>query len=210
MKRMFSLVLSAAAASSAHAGIAYDTLGASNSFQVMSWLIGEPTQEQKVAMQFQAWASGEVTQITLALTHYAFQNVYTVTLYADGCSSPGAVLEQWANVAAPEDSLLELVPDTTVELKAGFNYWVEVSAPLGGDNTVGGWNYDTIPSNNTRFAFVQGAGPWAYQCGERSALRVEIEGGGSGSSCVGDLDNSGVVDLQDMALFLAAFGTTCP
>ena len=31
-----------------------------------------------------------------------------------------------------------------------------------------------------------------------------------GTECVGDLNADGVVDISDLALFLAAFGSVCP
>lgn len=209
MKRILTSTCLLAGVAVAEGGIAYDTLGPGDDFQTLAWLIGEPSFDQKVAMTFQAWQGGRLSTITLALTHYAFDNVYDITLYTDNCGRPGAVLEAWLGVATPPSALLELTSIATVDLTIGYNYWVEVRAPLGGDQTVGGWNYDVLPSNNTDFVFALGAGAYAEQCGERSALRVETTGGGS-STCPGDFDGNGIVDITDLALLLSAFGTMCP
>jgi subtilisin-like proprotein convertase family protein len=39
---------------------------------------------------------------------------------------------------------------------------------------------------------------------------VSVKIGGSGSECIGDLNDDGVVNISDLALFLAHFGTICP
>lgn len=195
-------------ATRAFAAIAYDTLGPDDSFQVQSWLLGEPNQDQDVAQAFQCWQGGSLESITISITHYAFQNVYDVKLHSDNCGQPGVVLESWLGVSAPPDSLLTLNSSSQVSLSQGINYWVAVSTPLGGANTVGGWNYDTIPGNNQFFLFSQRGGAWAAQCGERCGLRVEV--GGTDPSCPGDLDGDGVIGLADLSFLLSRFGLTCP
>lgn len=201
-------IVAAFVSRSASAAIAYDTLGPGDSFQVTSWLLGSPNQDQDIAQQFQCWQGGDLQSMTLAITHYAFQNSYDVKLYSDSCGQPGTLLASWLGVQAPEDSLLTLVPDSNVTLAQGMNYWVAVTVPLGGENTIGGWNYDTIAGNNQSFLFSQHGAPWATQCGERCALRVEVAG--AAPSCPGDLDGDGAVGLTDLAMLLALFGSVCP
>jgi len=193
----------------APAGVAYDTLGPDNSFQVQSWLLGEPNLDQDIAQAFQCWQGGELESITLSITHYAFQNVYDVKLHADNCGQPGTLLQTWAGVQAPADSILVLTPATTVDLTQGYNYWVAVSTPLGGANTVGGWNYDNHVGNNTFFLFSQNGNAFAPQCGRRSGMRVEVVGGAT-PECEGDINGDGSVTLTDLAILLARFGLVCP
>jgi hypothetical protein len=203
------VIVSVAMVRPTRGAIAYDTLGPNNSFQVQSWLLGEPNQDQDIAQSFQAWQTRTLESITVAVPHYAFQNVYDVRLHADNNGLPGTLLHAWLNVATPGDSLLTLSPTQDVMLQAGYNYWVAVSVPLGGANTVGGWNYDTLPDNNQRFLFSQHGGAWAQQYGERCAMRVRIDDPPP-SNCVADLDDDDDVDLSDLTIMLSQFGTICP
>ena len=208
---MISVALATSLISTATASqVVYDDLGPNNAFQVQSWLIGTAAYNQQIGVAFQAWNTGGLANLTVALTHYAGQNVYDVRLHADSCGQPGTLLQAWLSVATPADSLLHLTPTQNVPLTAGYNYWVVIAAPLGNDLTVGGWNKDSLSaSHNSTFLFSQQGGSFVDQCGEHSGLHVEINGT-SPSDCPGDMDGDHDVDISDLTLFLSRFGTICP
>lgn len=198
----------AALSGAAVAGTAYDNLGPDDGFQVASWLIGNSGFDQDVGMMFMSASSGELAELTLALSHYDGPNFYDISLNADACGTPGAQIYAWSAVSSPAEALVHVQPAPgAVQLTAGFNYWVVVE-PTNGPVTTGGWNRDTITGNDMRFAFAQFGGAWSTQCGDRSAMRVETIGGAP--ACEGDVNGDGVVNLADLSALLTNFGLVCP
>lgn len=81
-------------------------------------------------------------------------------------------------------------------LRASRSWAVEVGAPADSDA-------DGIPDQNDN-CIEQPNGPLLPDAGEHSQL--DADGDGYGNACDPDLDNSGIVNFADLAIFRAAFG----
>jgi len=148
----------------ARAGIVFDDFAPGDKFNPVDGYVvsGGSDGVLRVAAQFTAAASGELSSIRLALAYIAGTNDFTVSLLTDDGDSPGAtVLESISLTDAPTyggayspETVTSLLHPSLV---SGTRYWVEVAAAA--PSTMGTWNFNTTGANGLVFQTGNGVAP---------------------------------------------------
>lgn len=163
------------------------------------------------AFSFIPAVGGILTDIWLAVGLSEGPNVLDVWIMSDSGGKPGSIIEafEFSDEMGPFGSNnppLHKAADRTTELVAGTQYWLVASAP--GPDVMAVWNANSIDDSGL-FANRTNGGTWVVNSNAtRGAFRVSV------FSCEnimqGDINNDGVVNLQDEILSLQVISGLFP
>ena len=164
---------------------------------------------EPVAMSFTTQdVSHSLDQVHLMLAGSGGAQIM-LTLHEDGGMEPGEQVSLLVPASGPTDDLLPVsfTPVSTIELAPQSVYWLVLSVNAG--TVLWGWSEDDTgsgPGFDPTWARI-GHESGLWWCSDRYALQHRVVVDHDQAPCLGDTDDNGLVDTDDLLTVLAQWGT---
>jgi hypothetical protein len=173
------LMFSAAAlgAALAHADVAFNNLGAGNSFnELYVWGISGPNStngSDNFAFQFTSATSGHISWISLGTCVFTTPGTLNIGIYSDAGNTLGSLIDSASLALTSQSSLLYTLPTATgAALVTGQKYWFALSTP---DDAYLGWNINSIGMKSLSAFRFDSPTPYYENNTTMGAFRVETQ-----------------------------------